>query len=115
MFPVMVEILVTPSDEVVAAEGFRNPAIDDNSLLTFAPEYFTFLKFRSIVPFSARMISAELSDLTGPAACISIFNVPSPLTLSSEVTPYALAIARIAGSCAFGARTVASTSGVGEE
>src|SRR5690349_10742618 len=115
MCPVRVEMLVTPPVDWFDALAFRNPAIAPNCWLMLAPEYLTFLKFTSAVPLRARMISAELKDFTGPAARISMFIVPSPLTLSSEVTPYALAIAKIAGSCAFEARAVASTDGEGEE
>src|SRR5215470_12781911 len=114
MFPVIFEILVVPPLDCEPAFGFKNPAIVESSWLMLAPEYLTLLKFRSAVPLRARMISFELRDFTGPAAFIFRLRVPSPLTLSSEVTPYAFAMARMAGSCALGACTVASTTGEGD-
>jgi hypothetical protein len=85
--PVIFEMLVTPAGDWEVALAFRNPAMDASSWLTFAPEYLTLLKFKSIVPLSARMISAVFTDLRGPTACTSRFIVPAPFTLSSELTP----------------------------
>src|SRR5580704_13302003 len=113
MLPVIAEISVTPAVDCDAAPGFRKPAIVESSWPTFAPEYLTLLKLTSAVPFTARMMAAEVTDDSGPLARRLRFIVPAPLTLSSDVTPYALAIERIAGSCALGARTLAFTVGDG--
>ena len=63
------------------------------------------------VPDNTALIWSELMDCSGPAACISTARFPEPLILSSEVTPYALAMASTSGNAACGARSVASTSG----
>ncbi len=85
-FPVILEMLVVPDPDCATLDP-RNPAMDASSWLTFAPEYFTLLKSRLAVPFSARMISGVEIDLIGPDACRSRFMVPAPLTFSRAVTP----------------------------
>src|ERR1700757_1115269 len=112
MFPVALEMVVTPGLDCDAALAFKKPAIFESSLLTLAPEYFTLLRSKTTVPLSAFMISAEFTAFTGPLARRSTLSVPFPLSLSREVTPYAFAILRMAGNWALGARMTASTVGV---
>ena len=87
MSPVIFKMFVIPCAVWAVEVAFRNPAMEASCWLRFAPEYFTLLKLRLVDPLSALMISALLSDFTGPTARISRFIVPAPFTLSSAVTP----------------------------
>src|SRR5678816_4714135 len=97
MSPVIFNMFVIPCAVWELGFPFRNPAMEASCWLRLAPEYLTLLKLMLMDPLSALMMSALLRDLTGPEARRFKFIVPAPLTLSSAVTPYALASDRIAG------------------